>query len=284
MSGSCYSSGIQFNKGEIGLKKEDFYNLKIESAILYKMNLIQNKAVNLLRGEITGVNALYFPFVNIPNASHYALQLNTDGKRVIIIEFGQYLNKNSEKKSTGILGSFSNGDCRESENKNIYYYLLNDGARFYEIKQNEIENKNSIFDIIEANYYGISIEELKKKYYNKKLLEKINSAVNFYCFLLFVGNRITLGELVNHFIKEKNWNAKDYNVLTHNCQDFVAKCITILKLSRIIDIYKVRKFEIENLSPCILKAFYDVEGWSAGNTFKRIIQRIPLVPLVSDFA
>ena len=173
MSGSCYSSGIQFNKGEIGLKKEDFYNLKIESAILYKMNLIQNKAVNLLRGEITGINALYLPFVNIPNASHYALQLNTDGKRVIIIEFGQYLNKNSEKKCTGILGSFPNEKCRKSENNNIYYYLLNDGARFYEIKKNEIEDKYSIYSIIEANYYGISIEELKKNITIKNYLKKL---------------------------------------------------------------------------------------------------------------
>ena len=80
---------------------------------------------------------------------------------------------------------------------------------------------------------------------------------------------------MNPFINEKNWNAKDYNVLTHNCQDFVAKCIKILKLSR-NDKNKSRLFEILDLSPCIIKAFYDVEGWSAGNTFIRIFQRIPL--------
>jgi hypothetical protein len=272
MSGSCYSSGIQFNKGEIGLKKESFYNLKIVSAVLYKISLIENKTVNLLRGEITGFNTLCFPFVNIPNASHYALQLNTDDKRVIIIEFGQYLNANSEKKSTGIFGSFSKEKCRESENKNIYYYLLNDGARFYEIKKNEIEDKYSIFQIIEANFYNVSVEKIKKN-----LLERIGSAVNFHCFFLLVGNRITLGELVNHFIKEKNWNAKDYNVLTHNCQDFVAKCIKILKLKRFNEEDKKRLNEIAHASPCIIKAFYDVEGWSAGNTFNRIIQRIPFV-------
>ena len=83
--------------------------------------------------------------------------------------------------------------------------------------------------------------------------------------------------MVNPFIKEKKWNAKDYNVLTHNCQDFVAKCITILRLSRINNNDKIRYLEIQNLSSCIVKAFYDVEGWSAGNTFKRIFQRIPLV-------
>ena len=163
MSGSYFSSGIQFNKGKIGLKKEDFYNLKIVGANLFKMNLIQNMAVNGLGVVFNMINAMYCPFVNIPKTSHYALQLNTDDNRVIIIEYGQYFNVNSEKKSTGILGSFSNGNCRVGENNNIYYYLLNDGARFYEIKKNEIEDDNSIFQIIEANYYGISLEELKKK-------------------------------------------------------------------------------------------------------------------------
>ena len=82
---------------------------------------------------------------------------------------------------------------------------------------------------------------------------------------------------MNSFIKEKNWNAKDYNVLTHNCQYFVATCIKILKLSRKYDMHKKRSFEIQHLSPCIVKVFYDVEGWSAGNIFKRIFQRFPLV-------
>ena len=211
MSGSYFSSGIQFNKGKLGLNKEDFYKLKIESANLFKMNLIQNTAVNFLNFNFNMINAVFFPFVNIPKPSHYALQLNTDDNRVIIIEYGQYLNVNSEKKSTGILGSFSNGNCREGENNNIYYYLLNDGARFYEIKKNEIEDDNSIFQIIEANYYGISLEELKIKLekgdginlLNKATLGYFNWEKNFVNISLNVGNKITLGELVNPFINEK---------------------------------------------------------------------------------
>jgi hypothetical protein len=110
---------------------------------------------------------------------------------------------------------------------------------------------------------------------NKATLGYFNWEKNFVNISLNVGNKITLGELVNPFINEKNWNAKDYNVLTHNCQDFVAKCITILKLSRINSNDKIRRFEVENLSPCILKALYDVEGWSAENIIKGFIQRIP---------
>ena len=179
MSGCYFSSGIQFNKGKIGLNKEDFYNLKIESANLFKMNLIQNTSVNYVKSSINALNARIFPVFNIPKPSHFALLLNTDDKRVIIIEYGQYLNVNSEKKSTGILGSFSNGKCRESENNHIYYYLLNDGARFYEIKKNEIKNKYSVFQIIEANYYGISLEELKKKknFFLKLLTQNLISII-----------------------------------------------------------------------------------------------------------
>jgi hypothetical protein len=82
---------------------------------------------------------------------------------------------------------------------------------------------------------------------------------------------------VNPFIKEKKWNAKDYILFKHDCQDFVAQCITILKLSRKDDKLKNRGNEILFFSPCILKAIYNVEGWSARNTVKRIIQRIPIV-------
>ena len=81
---------------------------------------------------------------------------------------------------------------------------------------------------------------------------------------------------MNSFINEGNWNAKDYNLL-HNCQHFVAKCIEILKLTRNRDRYKSRDFEIQYFPPCILKAFYDSEGWKGKNTFKRILQRIPLI-------
>ena len=93
---------------------------------------------------------------------------------------------------------------------------------------------------------------------------------------LNIGNKITLGELTNSLVKGNNWNAKDYNVSSNNCQDFVAECIRLLKLTRPA-IYKFRIYEITYFPPCIVKAFYDVEGWSVGNIFKRIFQRIPLI-------
>ena len=125
------------------------------------------------------------------------------------------------KKNTGTFGSCSNSKCRKTEDNNIYYYLLNNGSRFKEIKKNKDEDWDNTIRIIASNYYGISLYEFKQ------LREDINSQT----FDLCVNNELTLGELVNSFINEGNWNAKDYN-LFHNCQHFVAKCIKILKLTR----------------------------------------------------
>ena len=119
---------------------------------------------------------------------------------------------------------------------------------------------------------GFNIPETWVK---KMMFKDILFNPDFSWHQLNVGNEITLGELVNNFITDNNWNAKDYNVLTHNCQDFVAKCIKILKLTRIDDKEKIRIFEISYFSPCILRALYDNEGRSAKNIGLRILQRIP---------
>ena len=163
MSGSCFSSGNMFNKGDMGSMKENFFNLKIKSADLYIMRLI-NRGVKLLLNCVTAFQLTFFPFINTPKIAHYALLLKTFDKRIVVIEYGNYLNKNSERESTGIIGSCSSNKYRESENNYLYYYLLNDGARFYEIKSNEINGNESIFNIIGANYYGESLEEFKNNY------------------------------------------------------------------------------------------------------------------------
>ena len=262
-----------FNKGDMGSMKEIFFNLKIKSADLYIMSLL-NRHVKKLLNYVTSASAITFPFINTPKIAHYALLLKTFDKRNVVIEYGNYLNKNSERKSTGIIGSCSSNKYRESENNYNYYYLLKDGARFYEIKSNEINgNDESIFNIIGANYYGESLEEFKKQYYSKNS----RGSSEFHCFRFNVCNEITLGELVNYFIKDNIWNAKDYNVLTHNCQDFVAECIKILKITRKNGVDKERGREILHLSPCVLKALYDNEGWNNGNTIRRILQRIPII-------
>ena len=231
MSGSVFSSGNMFNKGDIGSpkEKEQYFDLKIKSATLYTMHLIENFAGWFITETPVSMVETFLPFINTPKVRHYALCLKTINDRIIIIEYGQYLNKNSKRQSSGIFGSSSNKKFRESKDNNIYYYLLNDGARFYEIDAEEIIDDEGISLIIKANYYGISLVEAGKR-----------TAAHFSFHQLNVGNEITLGELVNYFIKDNNWNAKDYSVVWHNCQNFVAKCIKILKLTRMDDLDKER--------------------------------------------
>lgn len=276
MSGSSFSSGNIFNNGDMGSMKETYFNLKIKSANLYTMNLINDKLVDYIIERFTDVSQILLPFINVPKKRHYALELESFDNRIIIIEYGQYLNKNSERQSSG---TFSSSSSRESKDNNLYYYLLNDGARFYEIDTKEITDNNSISLIIGANYYGISSDEVIKKMSSQKIYNE-RKFPDFSCCPLNVGNEITLGSLVNYFIEDNNWNAKDYDVVWHNCQDFVAKCIKILKLTRMNDLDKTRISELEFLSPCVLRALYFNEGWSAGNIALRILQRIPIIGLL----
>ena len=97
----------------------------------------------------------------------------TSNNRIIIIEYGQYLNINSEKQSTGIFGSSSNNKCKERKDNNLYYYLLKDGARFYEIKNDEIKDEKSIYNIIKANYFGVSLKDIQNfQYFSIDFLDK----------------------------------------------------------------------------------------------------------------
>lgn len=279
MSGSCFSSGNMFNEGNMGSMKERYFNLKIKSANLYTMNLINDDVVDCSITKITNPIYILLPFINFPKKRHYALELKSFDNRIIIIEYGQYLNKKSERQSSGKFDSSSNKKCRESENFNLYYYLLNDGARFYEIDANEVIDDESITFIIGANYYGISLEDVGEKMKTHKVFNE-RMFPDFTCVPLHVGNEMTLGELVNYFITENNWNAKDYDAFFHNCQDFAAECIKILKLTRINDLDKGRYFELEFLSPCVLRALYANERWSAKNIALRILQRIPIIGLL----
>lgn len=102
MSGKYFYSGNLYNKGEIWLIKEYFLKLKIEDAVLIKMDLIINKVIGKLIYNANIFVASFLPFLNCPKISHYALLFNTSGDNVIIIEYGPYLNINTEKKQRNI--------------------------------------------------------------------------------------------------------------------------------------------------------------------------------------
>lgn len=92
-----------------------------------------------------------------------------------------------------------------------------------------------------------------------------------------INNKITLGELMNNF-KSENWEAKKYNLLSHNCQTFGTEVIKILKAVRIHELDKIWTIEKLYLPNCIIKALWKNEYISAVNT----VGRIPLLGLAFD--
>ena len=51
---------------------------------------------------------------------------------------------------------------------------------------------------------------------------------------LTIDNIMTFNELIEKCKSGTSWKANDYNLANHNCQDFIAKVIEILKVKRTI--------------------------------------------------
>ena len=117
--------------------------------------------------------------------------------------------------------------------------------------------------IMASKYYGIKYEEFFEE------AEK-REASKYYSYIeCDIANKINLEDLCNRF-KGKKWEAKKYNLATHNCQHFAAEVIKILKATRIYDIDKVRTREKEKLPNCIISTLWDNEPLSKINTLGRI--------------
>ena len=52
---------------------------------------------------------------------------------------------------------------------------------------------------------------------------------------LIIDNKMTFNGLLQECKSGTSWKANDYNLATHNCQDFIAKVIKILKVKRTIN-------------------------------------------------
>ena len=92
-----------------------------------------------------------------------------------------------------------------------------------------------------------------------------------------VNNKITLKNLIAQVNNEK-WLAKNYNLLNHNCQDFGAEIIRILKAIRINEKDKIRTREKWLLPNCLIKALSENEDLSKINIFGKI----PVIGLIFD--
>lgn len=92
-----------------------------------------------------------------------------------------------------------------------------------------------------------------------------------------VKNKITLEELNKEFLGDK-WEARKYNLSSHNCQDFAAELVKILNAVRINEKDKIRINEKKALPNCLINALTNNEESSTINT----LGRIPIFGLFFD--
>ena len=88
---------------------------------------------------------------------------------------------------------------------------------------------------------------------------------------------MTLEELKNKFLGDM-WTARKYNLKSHNCQDFAAEVIKILKATRINERDIIRINEKYALPNCLIRALTNNETISVINK----IGRIPIIGLLFD--
>jgi hypothetical protein len=212
----------------------------------------------------------------------------------IIMEYGQYLDnkKNIERLKEKYLDNkntieglkmFSSCDSNsqlynqpkrnEIDNNSLHHFLNTDGLRFTTIDDESFpklsKNKKSqrAAEIVASNHYGKDKKEESFEIdWNKKHFIECE-----------VKNKITLKQLCDNF-KGKEWESISYNILSHNCQHFVAKIIEILKAVRINEKDKIRSYEKLILPNCIISALWDNEKLSVTNT----IGRIPIIGFFYD--
>ena len=104
--------------------------------------------------------------------NHIAIQLNLKNDD-ILIEYGQYLTKDSKKNSL-FSKSGSSKNTRKETNENIYYYINKDGVRLTKINKRYY---NIIPHIIASDIYNINLNNKKNiiRYYILKHLRKMNA-------------------------------------------------------------------------------------------------------------
>ena len=88
---------------------------------------------------------------------------------------------------------------------------------------------------------------------------------------------MTLKELTNEFLGDL-WEAKKYNLASHNCQDFAVEVVKICEAVRINEEDKIRINEKRALPNCLIEALSKNEGYSKVNS----LGRIPIFGLFFD--
>ena len=166
--------------------------------------------------------------------------------------------KDCEEKVILEYGAYFGG---EPGYKNYIHY-------FYDPDPNKTKKEGGL------RFSKMSEDDYRRKIENGKKGAKI---IHF----LTINNKMTLNKLIDECCKKGSWKAKDYNLASHNCQDFIAKVIEILKLTRNAELDETRYSHMYGklmYPPVILNAF-EKNDTPLG---LRIAEHIPIVNIFTE--
>jgi len=283
MSGSIISTGILTNGGANLLDLERIMDLRIKDITIQIIPLSSNKNVKFMRAVGRLFQFFLHPMLT-PTFCHVAIQLNMENnKDIIILEYGQYLSEDSEIKTTTILGSGSKSSDypRIKTDGAAYWYINKDGARITKINNKHFFGQDDLskFTRADINYVALKVaasfhHEIPYHEMNQHIQDYMD---DYYSIDCNIKEKMTLRELSNH-LKDERWKAKNYCVLSNNCQEFAAEVIRVLKAVRTDENTKVRTVEKMILPNKLISSLWNNEDWSLANT----IGRIPLIGLLYD--
>lgn len=127
---------------------------------------------------------------------------------------------------------------------------------------------------------GLRFSRMTESDYRNKVINGKKGAVII--DNLTITNKMTLKDLINKCKYDSSWKAKDYNLASHNCQDFIAKVIEILKVKRADNnetkySYMAGKM---NYPPVIVKALEKNDT----PAILSVTQKIPIINLFAEMA
>lgn len=281
MSGSFISTGVMTNDGAKQLDINLYLSKRIKGLSIHVIPLsTSGKFANFQAAG--AVIKMFLPMVFNPSLTHIAIQLFLeDSEDALIIEYGQYLTKDSNLKNNVIFSGSSNSsnEPRPNKNENYYYYINKDGVRITIFTINKLREKyihakkcssGIISYLIASQYYNITVEECIHLGPDRGLFHVIDCDIR---------NEMTLKDLIDK-IKGEKWEAEKYSVLFHNCQMFGAEVIRLLEAVRINEEDKIRAYEKGLLPGCISNALWHNEDFSLFNT--NSLGRIPIFGLFHD--
>lgn len=172
------------------------------------------------------------------------------------------------EENNSLFGIFRN---RNEENKLNYHYLNEDRLRITKmersVKNKDLDNNLLMDSTIAVGSVPCYLGAVALSVLNRNFILQILNEFNV--IKCDVKNKITLGDLIKEF-SGKNWKKKNYNLATHNCQNFAAEVIIVLKAVRINEEDKIRMNEKKALPNCLINALTDNEEICRINTLGRI--------------